>query len=194
MKIKKFPCPACGSPTSINGSRTQHALLRRAYAQCKNPLCGASWQLSTEIASAASPTSDLFAEQVKSLRVPVADTADQVLDLAMHFIANGNKKWSRDEAVSHCATYLLKYVSTISRATAEMTAARAIAEHESSSACNRYAIDIDRSTSSSIIINRNPSSVEMTSGRGRESHVVSLREIIELIEARIAADEDGRLL
>lgn len=193
MKIKRFLCPACKSPTKINGSRAQHSLLRRSYAQCQNPLCGASWQLNIEIASAASPVSDLFAEQVKPLRIPVAETADQVLDLAMHFIANGNKKWSRDEAMAHCVTYLLKYVSTISRATAEMTAARAIAELESV-ACSHYTIDIDRCTSTSIIINRNPSALEMQCGRSRESHVVSLREIVELIEQRIAADEDGRLI
>ncbi|WP_072281650.1 ogr/Delta-like zinc finger family protein [Rappaport israeli] len=192
MKIKRLPCPACGAPTRIHGSRAQHQRLRRAYAQCTNYMCSASWLLQIEVTRVASPSSDLFKTTIRP-SVPQSDPYDLAKDMAQEFVSRGNPKWTRDETLAQCVQYLLTHIDLISRSSAEMISAQAIANYESRF-INQWHINIDNSTSNVLIVNRHPTPNEQLNGRGHEQRVISLRELVEFINARDQQDEQGDLI
>ncbi len=192
MKIKRLHCPNCGAIARVNGSREVLPRLRTAYAQCSNPMCSASWKVNIELSKALSPGSNLFKQAAKPAHLSINEE-DIAIDMAYEFISRKNKRWSRDETVEYCADYLCHHIDTISYTRASMLAARAVADNESSHLIN-WRIDIDQSTSTALIINHHPTADEQIKGLGHEQRVISLRELVEFIEARDQAEQDGILL
>ena len=176
--LKHFPCPACGSPLRIRGKNHAHGMLRDQYGTCSNVHCGASYVLRTEVAKQISPPSALFANKV---HVPVCeDFGDQLYDLAREYVV---RPWqgilSRDDKINACREYLQGVVEVDDRR-AELLAAHAIAEQESSDITD-WSLALDDATSYCIVLNN-----------GEQQYAVSLRELVEFAKARRAALEDGR--
>lgn len=187
MRIKKFPCPSCGEPTQIAGAREISSMMRRSYAYCKNPFCGASWQLNIEVSAAASQASGLFSGKVPRTRA--LDVDEALPDIALDYMQRHKIEGSRDELMDSCAAYLKRMNPAICSTRARLVAARAVAEYESRH-FDCWRVDADQSVATSIIVTQQVS----TPVAQKREHMISLRELVDLIEARIKAEQDGRLL
>ena len=180
--LRHFPCPACGAPMRIQGSHQQHDAMREQYAACQNPHCGATYLIRSEVVRQISPASGLFQPQITA--IPVCDAVqDRALDLAREFVARPwQPGYSRDERLAACRDYLQELVK-IDTHRAELTAARAIAEHESVGLVKEgWGLSIDDSSTACAIID------------GGQQHAVSLRELVEFVRARTAREQQSALL
>lgn len=179
--IRHYPCPACGAALKMQASHQTHTALKEQYADCANPFCGATVLIRSEVVKIVSPPADLFAKNVRFL--PVCDNPiDRMLDMAREFVA---RPWqgdmSRDGRLDACREYLQAHLD-IGWREAELTAARAIAEHESRHLPG-WCLDIDVSSSACAIVN---------DGQGNQ-YAISLRELVDFVLARRKAAE-GALL
>ena len=179
--IRHYPCPACGAALKMQASHQTHTALKEQYADCSNPFCGTTVLIRSEVVKVISPPSALFAENVKFL--PVCDNPiDRMLDMAREFVA---RPWqgdlTRDERLDACREYLQQHLD-IGWRDAELTAARAIAEHESAHLGDWY-LDVDASSSACLIL----------ADREGNQYAISLRELADFVLARRKAAE-GALL
>ena len=102
MNRLHFACPSCGSKTRRHGSRSLHPLLRSSYAQCTNHLCGAIWQLSTEVTAILSSPSSLYAASTPVLPVLTAD--DMAHEVALQYVVDNVDEL--DSMLLKCPAYL----------------------------------------------------------------------------------------
>ncbi len=178
MINRRFPCPSCGAPTKIGGSREQSPMLRRAYAQCTNYLCSASWQLNIEVAAVCSPPSKLFAANAPRSRDVALE--DVLPDLAQEFVVRGKLTHSREKAIEQCIHYLFeKSGETINQAQAWLLAAQAVAAYDSRQ-YPLWQVNVEHCSSNAVIVTLNPSDATTPA----QQFVVSLRELIDLIAGR----------
>ena len=172
MSIRHYPCPACGAPLKMHASHQAHTALREQYATCSNPFCGTTVLVRAEIVKVISPPAELFAARLKGL--PVCDNPiDRLLDMAREFVA---RPWqygmTRDDRLQACREYLQKHLDMDWR-TAELTAARAIAEHESAD-CGDWMLSVDDCSSACAIVN---------DGQGNQ-YAISLKELRDFVLQR----------
>lgn len=180
--IRHYPCPACGAPLKMQASHQTHTALKEQYADCTNPFCGTTVLVRSEVVKVISPPADLFADHVKFL--PVCDNPiDRMLDMAREFVA---RPWqsdlTRDERLDACREYLQQHLA-IGWREAELTAARAIAEHESAHIPRGWMLNLDTSSSACAIV----------SDHEGNQYAISLRELVDFVLARRKAAE-GALL
>ncbi len=171
--IRYFPCPACGSALSMNSSRMITATVREQYAQCANKHCGAGFLIRSEIASQLSPPADLFAPKTNTLPA-FSDTDKIAFDLAIEFLGRSwQSQKSKDERHIECRNYLQEHLK-ISNERADLFISLAFADWDSAG-LERWGVD--------RTINTNRTAVVVNEGMSKQ-HVVSLRELTELIQAK----------
>lgn len=170
--IRQFRCPACGGNMTLTASHQQHAQLRDQYARCNNPRCGLSVLIRWEVVKIVSPPAPVFAPRVRHLP-PMADQ-DRLIDLAHDFVGRiWAQPLNRDQKMAEAADYLQRCLPTLSRATAELEAARAIADYDSAG-LKGWHIEPDHATSTSITVR----------DAADNQHVITLREQVTLIARR----------
>ncbi len=145
--IRYFPCPACGSALRMNSSRMVSNNLREQYAMCDNAHCGAGFIIRSEIVNVTSPTSDLFADNIKDIR-PLENSDKQGLELAIEFLS---RQWQNPNSQQlDCVNWLKKHLS-ISHETATVLTQIAAAELQDD---NRLSIVKDASIgTNSVVVN-----------------------------------------
>ncbi len=162
--IRYFPCPACGSPLRMNGSRMVSDSLREQYAKCDNAYCGAGFIIRSEIVFVTSPTSDLFVDNIKDIR-PFEDSEKQGLELAIEFLS---RQWQNPNTQQiDCVEWLKKHL-TISHETATTLTQIAVAELQDSF----LSIEKDASIGTNSIV------IKDDNGK---AHVITLQDLQAVI-------------